>query len=115
MAVNTRALAALATVALLVTNSNGIAEPRMQRGIGGYSCGAWTEALQSNSSERPLMGNCVIGYLNGVNMRDSQDILLTTDPDAIVAWMDNYCGSHPLDQVWTGAFHLVEELETRAH
>ena len=82
---------------------------------GGYTCGTWTEARQSNSPERTALSNWVIGYVNGVNMRESQqDILLRTDPNAIVAWMDNYCGAHPLDQVWTGAFHLVKELEGRA-
>jgi len=115
MGVNTRALATLATAVLLVTNLNGIAEARMQRGVGGYTCGTWTEARQSNSPERTALSNWVIGYVNGVNMRESQqDILLRTDPNAIVAWMDNYCGAHPLDQVWTGAFHLVKELEGRA-
>jgi hypothetical protein len=112
--IDTWVAAAFATAALSVLSS-GVAESRMQRGLGGNSCGTWTEARQSDSSERPLMSNWVIGYVNGVNMRDSQqDILLTTDPNAIVAWMDNYCGAHPLDQVWTGAFHLVKELEARA-
>jgi hypothetical protein len=62
------------------------------------------------------MGNWVIGYVNGVNAynNDGRDFLLATDPNAIVAWVDNYCRSNPLEHIFDAAHALVDELLVRA-
>jgi hypothetical protein len=82
-------------------------------GFGTSSCGTWRQVNRA-SSEWFGIWNWVLGYVSGQNFaRTGNDFLKQTDADAIIAWMDDYCRSHPLEKVVTGANNLVTELQSR--
>jgi hypothetical protein len=56
----------------------------------------------------------VAGYLSGLNLKSDFDGVAGTDFNGLMAWIDNYCRSHPLDPVATAAFKLMDELQSRA-
>jgi hypothetical protein len=42
------------------------------------------------------------------------DALVSGDFKGLVAWIDNYCRSNPLDPIVSAAFKLTDELRSRA-
>jgi hypothetical protein len=42
------------------------------------------------------------------------DVLVGTNFDGLMAWIDNYCRANPLDLVGTAALKLFDELKSRA-
>ena len=91
-------------------------------GAGTNSCESWTESRRDNSKYGFILAtgyqNWVLGFLSGANdaltIKHHTDILKHTDLDAVWAWVDNYCQSHPLDQISTGVEYLVVELDRKA-
>lgn len=82
---------------------------------GGSSCGVWRQERQTPTPKVGRLVQWVAGYLSGVNTeRTSSDFLVGTDFDGLMAWVDNYCQSHPLDAVGVAAAKLVIELRSRA-
>ena len=84
-------------------------------GQGMSSCGTWTQARQQRSVSAGLSAQWVAGYLSGMNMDPaSPNALAGTDFDGLMGWIDNYCGSHPLEAIATAAFQLEIVLRSRA-
>jgi hypothetical protein len=82
---------------------------------GGSSFGVWTQERRAPTPKVGRLAQWVAGYLSGVNTeRTSSDFLVGTDFDGLMAWVDNYCQSHPLDAVGVAAAKLVIELRSRA-
>ncbi|NOJ43035.1 hypothetical protein [Bradyrhizobium australiense] len=55
------------------------------------------------------------GFLSGYNIGSGGvDFLAQPSFDALTAWMDNYCRSHPLNGVAEAAVDLTKELRSRA-
>ena len=82
-------------------------------GAGAVSCGKWTQQRQNRNDMQ--IGGWALGFVSGANaMETNIDFLEAPDADAVLAWVDNYCRSHPLDQVSTALVHLVIELEQQA-
>jgi hypothetical protein len=82
---------------------------------GGSSCGVWRQERHAPTPKVGRLVQWVAGYLSGVNTeRTSSDFLVGTDFDGLMAWVDNYCQSHPLDAVGIAAAKLVIELRSRA-
>jgi hypothetical protein len=105
----------LAAAMLVAASVQASSAPKKVIGTGAYSCGTWTQERRSGTGSDALMGNWVVGYVSGANVYDSgPDFLLQTDPNGIVAWVDNYCTSRPLENVFNGAHVLVQELRSRA-
>ena len=104
-------------IAIVTLIARGQAQPQkfaFGEGIAA-SCGVWQQARQASSLKRGLMAQWVVGFLSGVNLESpSTDFLLGNDFDGLMAWVDNYCQSHPLDKVATAASNLVIELRSRA-
>jgi hypothetical protein len=75
------------------------------------SCGQWTSRSRSGGD---ILSQWVAGYLSGLNLKSDFDGVAGTDFNGLVAWIDNYCRSHPLDPVATAAFKLMDELQSRA-
>jgi hypothetical protein len=62
-------------------------------------------------------GSWLLGYLSALNLWGvigHKDALAETDAAGLCAWMDNYCRSHPMETIATGADQLARELERRA-
>ncbi|WP_177200394.1 hypothetical protein [Paraburkholderia diazotrophica] len=51
--------------------------------------------------------------MSGLATGTRVDILRDTDYDSLIAWMDNYCNTHPLERVSGGAAQLYIELQGR--
>ena len=86
-------------------------------GEGTASCGEWTKVrAEKNSSSAFVSGAWVQGYLTAFNLYGpaSNDITKGTDAEGVMAWVDNYCVQHPLDDLSTAADNLVVELSKRA-
>ena len=87
-------------------------------GIGGRSCGNWTQWRQSKSVEAGLSAQWVVGFLSGKNQciscNPQDDPLRGADFVGLMAWIDNYCSSHPLESIHAAGNMLMEELRARA-
>ena len=82
------------------------------RGAGAESCGTWESDLGSNAALQDH--NWVLGYLSGRAFESGIDILRTTDYQAMVQWMNNYCAGHPLDMIAQAADVLFSNLTSRS-
>lgn len=79
------------------------------------SCGAWTEARQTQSVRAGLLQEWVWGFLSGMNLKsDKPDALLGTDPEGLTAWLDNYCRANPLATITEASVKLLEQLRANA-
>ncbi len=77
-------------------------------GAGLASCGTWTaDRLEKTSL---VVEQWVLGFLSGVGLAGQAkgiDPLAGTDPEAVRAWIDNYCRSNPLKQIYEAAIAFV--------
>jgi hypothetical protein len=59
----------------------------------------------------------VTGYVSAFNNyaeHQSGDISAGTDTDGLFSWIDTYCRSNPLDNLFHASGALIRELEKRA-
>ena len=82
--------------------------------IGARSCGQWM-GRNANSIDRMVQESWLLGMLSGLALGTKFDFLAQTDAKSIYLWMDNYCQSHPLDNMVQGADALGAELIKRMH
>ena len=83
------------------------------KGAGSQSCGVWTKTPRESANYHMQL-QWVLGYLSRANDGVKQhDFFELTDANAIEVWVDNYCGSHPLDRIYKATDILVEELRSR--
>jgi hypothetical protein len=78
----------------------------MVYGMGIESCGKWTSEPQPILRGTSL--SWVLGFISGVGAVVPG--VKHTDTDAIRAWMDQYCATHPLETVAEAAADLVKAL-----
>ena len=105
----------LVTVILTATSLQALAQDRLAIGEGATSCGAWTQARQAQSTKAALIAQWIAGYVSGSNVEgDHPDALVGVDFKSLIDWIDNYCGSNPLDPIVAAAFKLTDELRSRA-
>ena len=79
-------------------------------------CGTWTNTPK-DSPQREVFRKWVFGFLSGANWANENskaDFLQGTDPEGLIAWVDNYCRSNPLNGLARATQELVYELERRA-
>lgn len=80
--------------------------------LGDASCGEWMKlrrsSIQRDEVKRWQLHNWVIGYITAYNrwVPGPKNIVGTTYVGGIYLWIDNYCGSHPLDDL----SHALEAL-----
>ena len=83
-------------------------------GHGLDSCAKWTEARGTRSYRQGLYTQWLAGFLSGLNIESKgPDVLNGQGFDALMAWLDNYCGTNPLEPIASAAFALMKELRTR--
>jgi hypothetical protein len=83
-------------------------------GHGLDSCEKWTEARGTRSYRRGLYTQWLAGFLSGLNVESKgPDALSGQGFDALMAWLDKYCGANPLEPIASAAFQLTKELRTR--
>ncbi len=79
----------------------------MTQGQGTFSCGKY---LAENGQDRVVANVWVAGYITGFNRWNAYgiaDVMSKTDFDGGVAWIKNYCNSHPTDDLATAAEALI--------
>ena len=113
-----RRMIAAAAVALLVGGVGGYVLHGQGRitvlGSGIISCGKWLERRPADDKAGPE-GNWVNGYLTGrqdvasMRLTDSQ----TGDFAGRNAWIDQYCQSHPIDELLEASRALFQALRAK--
>ena len=78
-------------------------------GVGAQSCETW---IETQGSDRSIQSAWLAGYLSSYRFHNG-DIYMP-DADARDKWVSNYCLKHPIDNVWTAANRLIDELSRRA-
>jgi hypothetical protein len=104
----------LCAIGVVASVSVGSAQARWVLGRGLTPCGALIQAHTTNAPEQLNMEDWVAGYLSSFNSLTDDpnipDFLKNEDWDGLIAWIDNYCATHPLDKLETAARSLVVEL-----
>ncbi len=83
-------------------------------GAGGNSCGTWT--AEQKMPRRLEDEAWLVGYISAANRfapGAEGDLTNGIEGRGLISWMDNYCQSHPLNMIETGAVALVDELRKR--
>lgn len=107
---NLRIRAAIASICVAVSSISLDAVAYTVGGSGIQSCGSWT-ANRAKGPSAPLFytnSTWVLGFLSGVGYASPpHDPLHGLDAEAVLAWVDNYCGAYPLDNIATAAGAFV--------
>ena len=108
-------LAGMALCALSVSNADlATAQTFTIMGEGAVSCGTWLDQRKLGAE---TYGSWVLGYMTAASCRyrdpRAPDFLHGIRWDGIKHWLDNYCISHPLDEIHAAAAALVDELIAR--
>ena len=93
---------ALIVLTYIVTAFAAQAQGTLMIGSGNVSCGTWTADRRYPAASNALQDEqWVVGFLSGTAFihLNGDDPLRGLDAQAIWAWIDNYCGAHPLEQV----------------
>ena len=80
------------------------------------SCGAWTAARSAHGGDEIAMKYWLLGFVSGRNMYEPNaqgGMKSITDPEALEAYIDQYCQAHPLDELTQAAAGLIDELRQR--
>lgn len=107
-------LALIAGLAALAAQG-GMSQAYTIKGGGAASCGAWTEARRlraiAGQGEHFLYESWVLGFLSGIGFvgEDNDDPLHGLDYQGVLAWIDNYCQAHPIDNVSHAAIAFYRE------
>jgi hypothetical protein len=106
---------ALALAVTLISFS-AYGTPKKMIGEGWESCGKWTKERSLRTERSIIMATWVLGYVSGQNQAVDElpDFLLQTDAEGMLAWIDNFCRSNPLEIVGTAVDKLVLTLGTKA-
>tara|TARA_R110000868_G_scaffold196613_3_gene442583 strand:+ start:637 stop:978 length:342 start_codon:yes stop_codon:yes gene_type:complete len=85
------------------------------KGIGNYSCGKWTAERKDKSLKGTTYVTWITGYLTSYNnfTPGVVDISKGTDVAGLSAWVDNYCGANPLNDIADASNALVQHLKAR--
>ncbi len=76
-----------------------------------FSCGKWLEAERSDDIARGVASSWIWGYLaRATNAYNGELLSGSVDGPSIRAWMDNYCRTQPLSNIWAGARELERRL-----
>jgi hypothetical protein len=110
--------AALVIAALIVAPPfPAQAQWRRVYGHGATSCGKLTQEREAQSLLYASMGSWVLGYLTAFNMyglKEDSDIGRgQIEPEAMLAWIANYCQANPLDQLSQAALALIKAVQTK--
>ena len=77
-------------------------------GAGTFSCGNWL--ANRRGAEQFSYNAWLLGWVSAAGHYEAHGPLRDTDSSALIAWVDNYCREHPLDQIFDAAAGLVETL-----
>jgi hypothetical protein len=84
-------------------------------GYGGQTCGKWTQDRNRDGLDARLDEAWLLGFISARNGLSEAgfDITRNVDNAGLFAWVDNYCGVHPIVLIADAADRLVLYLEKR--
>ena len=112
----------LLIVPIFLISYEAAAEQGRIYGVGANSCGQWTESRRTNDvAARLSQTNWLGGSLSALNIwlprarlpPTNGNLAGATDMNGLMAWMDEYCRTHPLDAGADATAALVHELLER--
>ncbi len=112
MAKRARRVLCIVTLLLAAYLSDAQAQPRyvIEPKSNGLSCSTWTNTSKQ-SYESQAYSKWVFGFISGINLENpSGDFLQGRDADGLIAWIDNYCRSNPLNRITQAVVELVTVL-----
>lgn len=114
---NTLFGAVLCLVLAAICSSKAKAQGRAIYGAGTVSCAEWQKYRLSD--DKPNMYQLQAwtdGFLSGYNLASEDIDVLASRPSTVAfyAWIDNFCGAHPLDSLVVAVSALRKELSDRA-
>ena len=102
----------IVTLLLVASMSAAQAQPRyvIEPKSNGLSCSTWT-ITSKQSYESQVYSKWVFGFISGINLENpSGDFLQGRDADGLIAWIDSYCRSNPLNRITHAVVELVKVL-----
>jgi hypothetical protein len=98
---------ALGSLAVILMTNPSIAFTLI--GAGAKSCGSWTTARRyGHNTERSVpFDQWMVGFLSGVGYAGQQNPLNNMDADGVLAWVDNYCATYPINDVLTAGMAFI--------
>ncbi len=79
-------------------------------GTGTASCGSWSASRRVDSIQWRADAQWVLGFLSGVGSTKGltqMDPLNNVDALGVWAWIDNYCGRNPIDDLRSASVAFV--------
>jgi hypothetical protein len=95
---------ALAAASLLwALTAQTAAQDRAVLGQGNISCGSWLENRRGDDAQVFARTAWILGYITAFNQYGSKpqgDVSGGKDTEEMAAWIDDYCGHHPADNLF---------------
>ena len=104
---------------LMIASATAWASPAMAADAAGrfqiygdVTCGQWLSWRSDPSIVQNLASMWLGGFISGFNVvvNGPQDVLLRSDLDSALRWIDNYCRQNPLKSTAGAAYSLMQEL-----
>src|SRR5215470_12632448 len=102
---------ALAVLIAILPQGAGAAEEFSGFGMSQLSCARYLSDVTSNAKFEVAYSWWVAGFVTGTNLTKSR--LLTTDNEAHITWLKQYCQAHPSDLFANAAVELDRELDSK--
>jgi len=100
---------------LVLATTEIAAEEHAVLGQGNVSCRAWLNDRKGEDAASSRIA-WVLGYVTGFNQYGSKpvgDVSGGKGTEEIMAWIDNYCGRHPDDNLYRASAALVDEFRQK--
>jgi hypothetical protein len=109
--------AAVSGALLLPIPKIAYAVPFTNLGEGNTTCGQWLDDRKASPDRVLHEGAWTLGYVTAASRFraiGTPNFARGVDGHSVDHWLDNYCSTHPLDNIQTAADELVTELRARA-
>ena len=103
-------------VALLFLTTQIAAQEQAVLGQGNVSCVSWLNDRKDDDAQASSKIAWVLGYVTAFNQYGSKpegDVSGGKGTEEIMAWIDNYCGQHPSDNLYRASAALVDEFRQK--
>ena len=102
-------------VAMLLTGQVRAAGLSPVFGAGTATCGYWLQHTGKDDVNHVILVAWIEGFLTANNQQRANShasfVGLTTDESGRSAWISQYCQGHPLDNMYSATWALIQELQ----
>ena len=105
-------------VGLMLLPAAATAKTITVRGEGFASCAVWLREHTARTERQPVQDSWILGYVVAaagmLEIPGTEDVSSKFRNAELVAWVDDYCGSHPEEPLIRAADALMRDLARRA-